>query len=54
MQSFWVSVSYDKEQVLSNCFTTTTREKAVECMLNYLRLEFELPVTTNVNVNHHG
>lgn len=53
MQSFWVSVSYDKEMVLSNCFTTTTREEAVECMLNYLRLEFDLPEGVNVNVNHH-
>ncbi|MDB5096077.1 MAG: hypothetical protein JWM80_498 [Cyanobacteria bacterium RYN_339] len=53
MQSFWVSVSYDKELVLSNCFTTATREEAVECMLTYLRLEFELPEQVNINVNHH-
>lgn len=53
MQSFWVSVSYDKELVLSNCFTTATREEAVERMMNYLRLEFDLPESVNVNVNHH-
>lgn len=52
MQNFWVSVSYDKEMVLSNCFTTSTREEAVACMLNYLRLEFDLPTGAPVNVAH--
>jgi hypothetical protein len=53
MQSFWVTVNYDKEMVLSNCFTTRTREEAVDCMLNYLKLEFELSETAKVKVNHH-
>jgi hypothetical protein len=53
MQSFWVSVSYDKELVLSNCFNTNTREEAVELMMEYLRLEFELPESVHVNINHH-
>lgn len=53
MQSFWVSVSYDKELVISNCFSATTRDEAVEMMLQYLHLEFDLPQSVNVKVNHH-
>ena len=53
MQSFWVTVSYDKEMVLSHCFKTTTREEAVERMLQYLKLEFELPSSVQVKINHH-
>lgn len=53
MQSFWVSVSYDKELVISHCFNAPTREEAVEKMLQYLHLEFDLPVSVNVKVNHH-
>lgn len=53
MQSFWVSVSYDSEMVLSNCFTVNTREEAVSKMMSYLELEFNLPKQTPVRVNHH-
>ncbi|MEB3327929.1 MAG: hypothetical protein VKQ33_01715 [Candidatus Sericytochromatia bacterium] len=52
MQNFWVSVSYDRELVLSNCFTTTSREEAVACMMTYLQLEFDLPASTPVKVAH--
>ncbi len=52
MQSFWVSVSYDKGLYLSNCFTTRSREEAVERMLDYLRMEFELPTSVDVNIRH--
>lgn len=53
MQSFWVSVTYDTDIVLNSCFTATSRDEAVSCMLNYLQLEFDLPKETNVSVNHH-
>lgn len=52
MQSFWVSVSYDKELVLSHCFTARSREEALEQMLTYLKLEFELSESTTICVNH--
>jgi hypothetical protein len=52
MQSFWVSVSYDKETVLSNCFKAENREAAVASMLNYLKLEFDLPENSLVKVAH--
>ncbi|MEB3195956.1 MAG: hypothetical protein VKP62_02025 [Candidatus Sericytochromatia bacterium] len=53
MQSFWVSVSYDKELVLSHCFPAETREAALESMLNYLRLEFDLPAGADIKVAQH-
>lgn len=53
MQSFWVSVTYDTEMVLSNCFTVVTREEAVAKMMTYLELEFNMPKETSVRVNHH-
>lgn len=53
MQSYWVSVSYDAEVVLNNCFTVASREEAVSRMMDYLHLEFDLPRETNVKVNHH-
>ena len=53
MQSFWVSVSYDSDTVLSNCFTVNSREEAVSRMLTYLELEFNLPKQAPVRVNHH-
>lgn len=52
MQTFWVTVNYDADLVLTQAFETATREEAVEKMLEYLRLEFELPVATPVNVTH--
>ena len=53
MQSFWVSVTYDSEMVLSNCFTVKSREEAVTKMMAYLELEFNMPKGTAVRVNHH-
>lgn len=53
MQSYWVSVSYDSEMVLSNCFTVSSREEAVSKMMTYLELEFNMPKDTSVRVNHH-
>jgi len=53
MQSYWVSVSYDAEMVLSNCFTVSSREEAVAKMMTYLELEFNMPSGTSVRVNHH-
>lgn len=53
MQSYWVSVSYDSELVLSNCFTVNSREEAVSKMMTYLELEFNMPRNTSVRVNHH-
>ncbi len=53
MQSFWVSVTYDADTVLNNCFTVKNREEAVSRMLTYLELEFNLPKQSPVRVNHH-
>lgn len=53
MQSYWVSVSYDSEMVLSSCFAVSSREEAVAKMMAYLELEFQMPKDTPVRVNHH-
>jgi len=53
MQSYWVTVSYDAETVLSNCYTVKSREEAVSKMMTYLELEFNLPKNSSVRVNHH-
>ena len=53
MQSYWVSVTYDSELILSNCFSVRSRDEAVSKMMTYLELEFNLPRDTAVRVNHH-
>jgi hypothetical protein len=53
MQSYWVTVSYDSDVILNNCFTVASRDEAVDRMMNYLHLEFDMPRETAIKVNHH-
>lgn len=53
MKSYWVSVAYDAEIVLNNCFVAESRDAAVAAMMNYLHLEFDLPKQTELQVQHH-